>query len=478
MEGTAMSADSARRFLLKWEGRPQVNRVLHGFPSPRLWQPGAVDVGQALSARRRLRRLAPVPLALYIGVPFCIRTDPDRCGYCLFPVEVFEGAPQLDTYLGYLAQEGELMRPEVAGVELESLYIGGGTPNLMKPAHLERMMAIFRDVFPAAPAALPITLEGIPQLFTQAKLSHMRGQGVNRISMGVQQVDTELNRLSGRKQTDRHVFDAIGWCQALGLNCNVDLIFGWPQQTIATMLRDLARVVESGVDHIAHYELNIGGPTDFSLNRRHELPPPDVVREMYRLARDFLRAHGYRQLTTYDFQKVGPGSDFVYEECRRDCDRQETWGWGFAGVSDFGGTVDDPGCTFVNHRRLRDYYDALERGELPVERGFAREAVDLRLHVLFRNLQGMRVDRAGYARAFGLDVVAEHAGVWQALQERGWATVTPEAVELHGDGVYHTPLIQALLSEPRLTELKSRVAQLIPIHAVPPVRDTATGLAG
>src|SRR5262249_4970955 len=194
-----ITEQTARAFLDAHEGRRQVNRVLHGFPSPRFWEPGAVSVAQALEGWERRNSVSPAPLALYVGVPFCIRTDPDRCGYCLFPVEVFKGAPQLDTYLEHLALEGELFRSTFAGVELASIYIGGGTPNLMRPAQCSRMMEIIRVVFPDLPKTLAVTLEGIPQLFSREKLAHLSTLGVNRISMGVQQVDTELNRLSGRK---------------------------------------------------------------------------------------------------------------------------------------------------------------------------------------------------------------------------------------------------------------------------------------
>lgn len=375
---------------------------------------------------------------------------------------MFEGSRQIDTYLDYLAREGELFRERFAGVTSESVYIGGGTPNLMRPQQYTRMMDIVRSVFPTLTPDTPITLEGIPQLFTREKLASMKAGGISRVSMGVQQLNTELNRLSGRKQTSRHVFEAIEWCRELGLQCNADLIFGWPRQTLETMLTDLEQLVASGVDHIAHYELNIGGPTAFSLLHRSELPSPELTREMYRVARDFLTSSGYRQLTAYDFQKDVEGMPFVYEECQRGAQRREAWGWGFAGVSDFGGTLEQPGCTYVNARRVSDYYHALDHGGYPIERGFVRELVDLRLNVLFKNLQGMSVDRASYAGRFGVDAYEEHAPVWQAVCEREWCTVTPESIQLQGDGVYYIPLIQLLLSHDRLEHLRGLRAPTAP----------------
>src|SRR5947199_3476880 len=100
-------------------------------------------------------------------------------------------------------------------------------------------MAAVRKVFPRFKPNAVVTLEGIPQLFTREKLLRMKEGGVNRISMGAQQLNDELNKLSGRRQKPQHMLQAIEWCQELGLKCNVDLIFGWPRQTRELMVEGL-----------------------------------------------------------------------------------------------------------------------------------------------------------------------------------------------------------------------------------------------
>jgi oxygen-independent coproporphyrinogen-3 oxidase len=458
--GVSNARAEAQAYIEAHVGQRQVNRVLHGFPSPRFWQPDAVSVPRLMQQRERSIGTHAPRFSLYVGLPYCIRTEPDRCGYCLFPIETFAGATQLDTYLDYLEKEGELFRDFFAGAKPETVYIGGGTPNLLRPKQYTRLMEIIRGVFPGVASGVPVTLEGIPQLFTREKLEHMQRGGINRISIGVQQLDPELNKLSGRKQTAKHVLDAIRWAQELGLQCNVDLIFGWPRQTLASMLSDLQQIVAAKVDHIAHYELNIGGPTDFSLNRRHELPSAELTREMYRTARYFLCASGYRQLTVYDFQKTTDGSEFVYEECKRDFDRAEMWGWGFAGVSEFCIGEEAAGSTYLNHRRVRDYFAALDEGRYPSERGFVRTRLDQGLHELFRNLQGAHVSRPAYACRFGTDPYEEFEPVWQAVAERGWCSISPENIELIDDGVYYVPLVQNLLSLNRLKELRASTSSV------------------
>jgi oxygen-independent coproporphyrinogen-3 oxidase len=104
-----------------------------------------------------------------------------------------------------------------------------------------------------------------------------------------------------------------------------------------------------------------------------------------------------------------------------------------------------PGATRLDLPKLH-YFEALDAGRYPIERGFRFTAKDQRLNVLFQALQGMRVDRHGYRAVFGLDVVDEHAAVWQALTELGWAEIGADSVTLVGDGVFYTPLIQTTLA--------------------------------
>ena len=291
----------------------------------------------------------------------------------------------------------------------------------------------------------------------------MKAAGFNRISIGVQQLDDELIKLSGRKQKAAHVFQTLDWCRQLGLSSSVDLIFGWPRQGVGHMLTDLKAIVDTGVPHITHYELNVAGRTDFA-RRRNELPSTEANLEMYRIGRDFLLDRGYRQVTAYDWAKKGDaGNGYLYEETWHAplaspadgiASGIDLWGWGFAGVSFFLGTPQEPGAVYMNSPRIDDYFARLDKGEFPVERGFHHAAKDLRLTVLFQMLQAMTVDLREYRRLFDVDLLEEYAEIWQALIETGWVDITAERLTLVGDGVFYTPLIQGLLSHERMEELR------------------------
>jgi len=98
----------------------------------------------------------------------------------------------------------------------------------------------------------------------------------------------------------------------------------------------------------------------------------------------------------------------------------------------------------------------VDNGEVPLEQGFRYTHKDWRLAMLFRNLLGLTVDRKDYREAFGLDVYEEYMTIWDALGERDLVEVTPERIALIGDGLFYTPMIQALLAEERYQSLRER----------------------
>ena len=473
-------------FVERHRRRRQSNKVLHGHPSPVHWLELDIAMDEVLRSRARANEEIPKQVNLYVGTPYCLPTEPDRCGFCLFPSEIYTGRRQLDDYLGFLEREGDMFRDHFAGARLASIYFGGGTSNLYKADQYPRLMEIVRRVFDIPPR-IEVTLEGIPQTFNRDKLLAMKQSGMTRISMGVQQLDDELIKASGRKQSTDQVFQTLEWCEALGLPASVDLIFGWPNQTIEHMVRDLEAIAAAGVSHITHYELNVAGRTDFARHRRGELPSTEENLEMYRIGKAVLEACGYTQVTPYDFERRDAElpSSYLYEELfRKPFQTHENgpigfdaWGWGYAGISFLFGTPRSPGWAFMNQVRIDEYFRCIREDRYPVMRGFHYTQTDLRLHLLFQELQGLAVDRAAYRRFFGLDVVEEHTAVWDAIGDLGWVTVSDDRVSVRGDGVFYLPLIQNALAHDRLRQMRRKQpATSVPVAEPMPV--LAAGTAG
>ena len=462
--GRTLSVDLefARRYIESHVDKRQVNKIQHAFPSPRFWTETDVPVHEVLDDRQQLHAAGVGSVVnLYVGVPYCIKTEPSKCGYCLFPVEDFVGNDALEDYFyNYLRKEAALYKDALEGSTLGAVYFGGGTSNLYKAPFYRELMALVRDLFPRIAPQVDITLEGIPQLFTRDKLATIKESGMNRISMGVQQINERLNAFSGRKQTTRHVVQTLEWAREFGLSCNVDLIFGWPQQTVSTMLKDLEPIISWGVYDITHYELNVGGPTDFALNHYHDLPSTLSNLEMYRTSRDLLKSHGFEQVTAYNWRKAGDPTARRYEEgVTRRFDSMDTVGLGYAAITFFGDVTLESrrSWSYINWRNLAQYKAAIERGQFPVECGFRHESEDFQVSMVFRNLFGLELDRNAYRAAFGVDVYDQFEGVWNALEEWEFVRIAPDKITLVGDGPFYTPMIQALLAEQRYRELRERV---------------------
>lgn len=445
--------------------RRQTNKVLHCHPSPLFWREHDIPLKQIMERRKKDLVKIPKRLNLYVSIPYCLRTSPEGCGYCLFPHEDYSGMEALDTYLEYLRKEGRMFRDFFADDQLAVIYFGGGTPNICKADTYPRLMEIIEEVFPNIPEEIEITLEGIPQLFNWEKLIRMKEAGINRISIGVQQLNDELIKFSGRNQNSRMVFQVLEWCNELGLRTSVDLIFGWPRQTVELMLKDLETIVRTGITHITHYELNLGGRTDFARNKKDILPTIEQNLEMFHAAKQFLESEGYCQVSTYDWEKTTAkqSGHFAFEDNMRHffmysedqgITGTDMWGWGFAGVSYFVGTPDTPGCVYMNSIAVKDYIASLDKGHYPIERGYIYQIEDVRLGWLFQSLQSTRIELKAYKAIFGIDLLAEYDPIWHVLSELKWVDVTSEKILLIGDGIYFTPIIQTLLASKRNEELR------------------------
>jgi len=462
MENTAaVDLDYARNFIERNLDRRQVNKIQHAFPSPRFWHETEIPVAQMLEDRHQLQdRGLGAPINLYLGVPYCIQTEPGNCGYCLFPVEIFTGNLDLERYFEYLKREVAMYRDGVLGLPLGAVFFGGGTSNLYKVEKYYELMDLVRSLFPVIPDYVDITLEGIPQLFTREKIQAIKASGMNRISMGVQQVNERLNSFSGRKQKTQHVIQTLDWAKEFGLAANIDLIFGWPQQTIKTMVEDLETVIGWGVHDITHYELNVGGPTDFALNRYHELPSTLSNLELYKVARELLTSHGYEQITAYNWRKQGDPFSRPYEEgVTRRFDNMDTLGLGYAALTFFSDVALEDGhsWSFINWRNLDEYKARVDQGIFPTEVGFKHEREDFMISLIWRNLFGMGLNRKKFQDSFDIDVYQYFEGVWKALEEFQFIEVTPEKIRLVDDGLFYTPLIQTLLAEKRYQYLREKM---------------------
>ncbi|HTW62818.1 MAG TPA: radical SAM protein, partial [Terracidiphilus sp.] len=197
-------------------------------------------------------------LGVYVSIPFCR----SKCTYCNFASGVYpasQHARYIDRVIEDLRQAGSWAAQ--AGVQLprrvDTVYLGGGTPNLLAPDLLGRLLAALRSEF-AVDNDAEITMECAPGQFAEGTLEAMAEAGVNRASLGVQSFVDREARASGRLHTRAAVEEDLRHLRSAGItNLNLDLIAGLAGQTLASWEESLRALVDSGVPHASVYMLEV-----------------------------------------------------------------------------------------------------------------------------------------------------------------------------------------------------------------------------
>jgi oxygen-independent coproporphyrinogen-3 oxidase len=229
-------------------------------------------------------------LGVYISVPFCRM----KCTYCNFASGVYARA-SIDRYVERLCRDiadVEKTAGDAGGVlerRADSVYLGGGTPTILEPSHLERIFAALGQQFEIADNA-EITIECAPGSLTPVILSAFTRLGVNRVSLGVQSLVDREAAAVGRQHTRAVVLDDIERLRAVGItNINVDLIAGLPHQTAQSWRQSLGDTIATGVPHVSVYMLEVD--EDSRLGREliaggtryhaHFVPDDDLIVDLY-----------------------------------------------------------------------------------------------------------------------------------------------------------------------------------------------------
>ncbi|MDP2824060.1 MAG: radical SAM family heme chaperone HemW [Sulfuritalea sp.] len=241
---------------------------------------------------------APPPLALYVHWPWCVK----KCPYCDF--NSHESGGEIDdnseaAYLAALIADLEAALPQIWNRPAISVFIGGGTPSLMRAETAEALLAAVRMRLPLHPGA-EITLEANPGTAEAAKFAAFRAAGVTRLSIGVQSfADTRLKAL-GRIHDGAEAQRAIEMGLRNFERVNLDLMYALPQQTLAQAEQDIVTAIRSGVGHISAYHLTLEPNTPF-----HRAPPPlpddDLAADMQEMVEARLAAAGFTHYETSAF---------------------------------------------------------------------------------------------------------------------------------------------------------------------------------
>lgn len=463
-----MQVNQVRDYFAAHIGQQPGTKIQYGHPSPRFWKPDRLQLAEVAALRQPERKLF-----LYLHIPFCPQTDPPACGFCLFAREDFTGYPAVTNYLEYLHREILRYGEAFGDSELAAVYFGGGTPNILKARDYAKVMDWVRQSF-RVPPGTEVTLEGVPQLFTEERLAAMAAAGVTRVSVGAQQLEDRLIAYSGRNQTAAQVFQAVEQAHQLGMVANVDLICGWFDQREDDLVNDLRQIIPLRPESIVVHPLTLAGPSHFA-QEQARLPSPEETCATFLRGRSFLEENGYWGASYADYMLKDPPrgpSEVQYLYFYRDILRYDRLGVGYGANSLFAGTLAQPGMTYRNIDQTQRYYQALDADALPTQEGFRFTEEDLRLLYVMKGIEGTPFLRASrYQSDHGRDLAADFAPHWEVLSERGWLEIIDDdEYRIRGAGVFYIPMIQRCMAEDRNASLRRsaprRNLSLPQIHGV------------
>jgi len=290
----------------------------------------------------------------YLHIPFCEHI----CHYCDFNKVFLKGQP-VDEYLKALDQEIRMTVNQFPTGNLETIFVGGGTPTSLNEQQLYRFCDSINRNLPKS-ETMEFTFEANPGDLTKEKLEILKDAGVNRLSLGVQTFNEELLKKIGRVHKAKDVYQTIDNAKKIGFeNISIDLIFSLPTQTIRDFKESLTEAFSLDITHYSAYSLIIEPKTVFyNLLKKGKLPSPgeDVEAAMYELLMEEMEKHGFSQYEISNFSKPG----FESRHNLTYWNNESYYGFGAGAHSYLNGVRRS------NTGPLKRYMDQIISGELPV----------------------------------------------------------------------------------------------------------------
>ena len=376
------------------------------------------------------------PLSVYVHIPFCNTI----CYYCGCNKVITKNHGHAARYLRYLDREFALVASMIKGSRrVEQVHLGGGTPTFLSIEELQTMMRQLGNHFELSPGEYAVEID--PRTVDNEKTAALAQLGFNRMSLGVQDFDPDVQKAVNRIQSEEQTTNVIDTARKHGVtSINIDLIYGLPKQNVSGFDRTLDRVLAMKPDRIALYSY-AHLPTMFKPQRRIEtadMPSAEAKLQIMALAIHKLTDAGYVYIgmdhfaLPHDELSVAAKQgrlhrNFQGYSTRSECD---LLGFGISAISKVGTTYSQ------NVKSLDEYYDRLDRAELPVLRGIELTADDLLRRAIIQALMchfELSIESIEIAHLIRF---REHfADEWERLEELareglvtlepGWIVVTP-----------------------------------------------------
>lgn len=327
------------------------------------------------------------PMSVYVHLPFC----DTLCHYCACNKVITRDHSKSAQYIKYLDKELALLAPSLDGPQpIGQLHWGGGTPTFLAREEMQTLMQVLRRHFVPTPDA-EISIEVDPRRADPGTLAFLAGLGFNRVSLGVQDFDAQVQKAVHRHQTEEETRRVVGEARAAGFgSVNLDLIYGLPKQSLEGFNRTLDQVIALDPDRIALYSY-AHLPKVFKPQRRisaADLPSAETKLQILSLAIGRLTRAGYLYIGMDHFAR--PDDELALAQAQGRLQRNfqgystrrgsDLVGLGVSAIGAIGPTY------YQNRKSLAEYYAELDAGRLPVARGLELRADDLARRAVIQQL--------------------------------------------------------------------------------------------
>ena len=372
-----------------------------------------------------------VPLGLYLHIPFCRK----RCHFCYFRVYTDKNANEVQSYLDVLAREWELYNEQraIAGRPLNFVYFGGGTPSYISTKQLESLVSRL-DAVSSWRSAEEITFECEPGTLTEGKLAAIRGIGVTRLSLGIENFDDEILEANGRAHRSPEIARSYEFARSLDFpQINIDLIAGMLGESDANWKACVQKTIDLGPDSVTIYQMELPFNTTISRNLlaganggQGSVANWSTKRRWVEEAFEALERAGYIIGSAYTAVK-SPSTKFIY--------RDRLWQGADMvglGVASFGYVN---GVHMQNLDTFEPYCEAVEAGEIPLARAFRPSQEERFIREFVLQLKLGAIAPSYFQSKYGVDPLVRFRDELSALAGEGYLTARPDRVTLSREGL-------------------------------------------
>lgn len=360
---------------------------------------------------------------LYIHIPFCDHI----CTYCDFPKLLTKGQRH-EEYIGALLMELEMYRQEVGFEQLQSIFIGGGTPTALSVEQLQPLFDYLHQ-FINFDQIVEFSIEANPENLTLEKIQYLISQGVSRFSLGVQTFHETLLKRIGRKHQASEVIQAIRNLKQCGIqNINLDLIYAIPGQTIDQLKSDLDQAIALEVEHISAYSLIVEEHTQLYLAYMRDqikLTDNEIEAQMYEVVMDKLTQNGFKHYEISNYAKSRPSL-------------HNQWYWkneSYIGTG-LGAHGYVLGHRYQNTRSINTYIELLQKKEKPVIESHLvtkQEQIEEEMFLGLRLLEGLNIDRVN--EKYQLNLIELYQKALNDLLDKGFLEIKGQNLRLTKQGL-------------------------------------------